>query len=117
VWWKILKKLTLFEPFTSDIDIHVREALDNYFFHRLDPGSFTKACLANDLVGAAGRAHPINLSSLGYIGKWLQHNAPHGSWGSYEIVEAWISGNKYYQEFEKNHVWEILGDKNAISKF
>lgn len=104
---------SLFEPLTMDIDIHIKEALDNYFFYRLNPGSFTMACLCNDLVGAASRAHPTNLSSIGHIGKWLLHNAPYGSWGSQELVEEWLVGGEFYQKFEKNRVFDILQGKEV----
>ena len=98
----------MFDPFTTDIDKHVQEALTNYFLHRLDPGSFTTSCLCNDLVGASLRAHPINLQSIGYIGKWLMHNAPAGSWGNADLVKDWMNGGEYYQRFEKSRMWDIL---------
>ena len=30
------------------------------------------------------------LRSWQAIAKWIMHSAPHGSWGSYELIEKWI---------------------------
>lgn len=63
-----------------------------YFMHGISPGSFFKAVLANDLMMAAERSHPANnWTEIMNISKWMRHNAPSISIGSFENVDAWLA--------------------------
>jgi hypothetical protein len=92
------------------IDRNVTEAIANYLVHGWDAGSFTMACLRNDLATAAISAHPSSLKSLGHIGQWLALSAPEGSWGSRQMVEGWQAGNDYRQAFERALTWARLNE-------
>jgi len=52
-------------------------------------GDFFTAIINNDLVGAFGRADSTNASLMNVYASWLHNVAPHGSWGSKEVVEKW----------------------------
>jgi hypothetical protein len=66
--------------------------LMNYLVNGWTPGSFHLALFENDLVGAANHTHVANRWEwIVDFMKWLQNNAPHGSWGSPEAVREWLA--------------------------
>lgn len=87
---------------------HTQAALERYFTHALEPGSFLMAVLTNDLYSAALRADSLNSTSLTEIVKWLWFEAPPGSFGSSEQVNDWLNKGDSFQEFSKRLVIDIL---------
>ena len=82
--------------------------LYGYFMHGLSPGSFLRAVIANDLAWAAERSHPSNnWTEIANMAKWLRHNAPAGSAGSFENVDAWLA----LSEEERDKILNELGWK------
>ena len=99
------------DPHFIQIPDHARAALEMYFKQGFAPGSFCTAVLANDLNAAAHRADPWNRANLADIARWVQHNAPRGSWGSYEAVEGWLSKNKHYENYQRELTFNILKEE------
>ena len=99
-----------------------RDEIHNYFIKGWPPGSFHTAVLANDLTGAVFKSHPMNeWKQIREFVKWVFANAPDGSWGSYENVDAWlklstatrrkICENIGWLVTEKELTWKIVSDK------
>ena len=83
-------------------------AFRRYWDHALPPGSFATAVLANDLYGAAARADGWNRPELAHVIQWVEFHAPRGSWGSYEVVNSWLTKNEAFEAWQKNLVARIL---------
>jgi hypothetical protein len=95
---------------------HTREALEDYFFYGYQPGSFLYSVLINDLIGACTHCDHVNREAIVDIVKWLLHRAPHGSWGSREMVQNWTANEKqcrttFVDEWEKRTMWETLQER------
>ena len=69
---------------------HARESIENYLMLGWNPGGFMSAMFAGDLFRAAGSGDQANGPSMQGIAKWIMHSSPHGSWGSYELIEKWV---------------------------
>ena len=69
---------------------HLEESLTLYAEHGVPTGDFLRACLANDLLEAAGRADGQNIHNLGVIAAYIYNELPRGSHGSREAVDAWL---------------------------
>lgn len=94
----------------------MQATIGNYLCWGLDPGSFTTAVLANDLIQASLRADHWNSARLPDIAKWIYYNAPDASTGSYERVHAWIADinevrSTWFAEQEKARVWAVLSGR------
>ena len=97
---------------SRNIPDHVREALERYFVHGFAPGGFCSAVLANDLMSAVQKADHWNQLNLSDIANWVLHNAPNGSWGSYEHVQGWLDKNEFFQENQKRLIVKILKEED-----
>lgn len=95
--------------------------VENYILHGLHPGGMFTSIFANDILSASLRSHPKNdWNELIELCKWISHNAPTASWGSYEAVDAWckmdadartkICENKGL----RTTAWDILKDKDPV---
>ena len=88
-----IKSIGFFETF-EHWPVHdewVKE-LYNYFIKGYPPGSFHSACFENNLYRAACTTHISNRwENITAMMKWLGAEAPLGSWGSYEKVDAWLT--------------------------
>lgn len=73
---------------------HMQDGFKRYFEDRIPMGSFGMAVVSNDLKEAFGRADEVNRERMFDIVSWLYNNAPIGSWGSPENVEAWLAARK-----------------------
>jgi len=93
---------------------HTHRALLDYFNNRWEPGSFLMAVLQNDLMQASFRADHINKTKIPEIAAWIYHNAPTGSWGSYERIQGWIAKNEYQQNYEQQRLVNILAGKENV---
>ncbi len=58
------------------VDIDLDKILDGYFYHGLNPGSFYKAVIHNDLRTALFNAHPlIDLkTTIQFIDLWMKYH-------------------------------------------
>lgn len=72
---------------------HDIEALEFYVYHRIEPGSFLRSVLENDLKGAIGRADHINSEHLREIVMFMYQVLPAQSQGSPEKVHNWLHPN------------------------
>lgn len=93
------------------------EPLHHYLIHGLHPGGMFTSILANDVLLAVQRSHPANdWNQLAGICKWIGHNAPRESYGSYEAIERWckLDSDSRQRACERagiqTTVWDILKD-------
>jgi hypothetical protein len=66
------------------------DTIKQYVEHRLEPGSFVRAVLENDLMSAIFKAHPLMLPHLKYVCMYVWWEIPSECWGSREKVNAWL---------------------------
>lgn len=97
---------------------HTQESLERYFVHGLPPGGFVEAVLAGELYRAVAKADPWNKKTLAAIVTWIAVNAPPNSYGSYDVVEAWLADadgrrTRWVKQREKEMVWETLKEENV----
>lgn len=67
--------------------------LQRYLEHRIEPGSFLRAVLENDLKGAIGRFSMSDHLELFRVVKFLYNEFPGALWGSEEKVARWLAGD------------------------
>jgi len=60
-----------------------------YVEEGISPGSFLKAVLANDFMGAVGRADSSNSELLREWAMFVYNYLPENCWGSYDVVKEW----------------------------
>lgn len=77
-----------FRGFT--IPAYMRDALQRYIEHGEPPGDFLTAVISNNLLEAVSRADDHNQINLPAYVAYLYNEAPPGSWGSPEKMQAWI---------------------------
>lgn len=87
---------------------YTKEAFERYFENGWLPGSFGTAVLSNNLERAVISADNVNKKCLADIVEWLHHTAPQGSWGSEDAVAGWAQRNKYFEEYQKQRVIDVL---------
>lgn len=75
----------------SNIPEHMHEGIINYVEHGIHPGSFLYAVFGNSLVDAASQADDINKYHLLAYAALIYNGLPWDCWGSYDVVEKWIS--------------------------
>ena len=66
-------------------------AVLRYFNDRIQPGDFLESLLENDFMAACQYADEQNLVALPAWAALLYNEAPSGSCGSHEKVEAWLA--------------------------
>lgn len=84
-------------PFTETLLLcpeRFRGGLQRYLEHRIAPGSFLRAVLENDLMGAVGHADEESARELKALVQWLWQEMPSNLWGSKERVAAWLKPGK-----------------------
>jgi len=74
---------------------HMMAGLLRYIEHRVMPGDFLQAVLANDLKDAVGRADNTNINILHVYVTFLYNEAPAKCWGSREAIAAWIKPREF----------------------
>lgn len=67
-------------------------AVQRYIEQGIEPGSFMRALLSNDLRGAIARADGMNIARIPHWVVWMENNLPGASWGSVQNYEGWIEG-------------------------
>lgn len=66
-------------------------AVQCYIENGLEPGSFMRALLCNDLRGAIARADGMNIARIPHWVVWMENNLPGAAWGSAQNYENWIA--------------------------
>lgn len=69
----------------------LRLSLDLYATAGVMPGAFLFAVLSNELIPAFSRADPDAMVALPAIATYVDCHLPAGSWGSRDLVRAWIA--------------------------
>ena len=69
----------------------LQPGMQRYIEQGIEPGSFLRYVLENDLFRALGRADDQNRYLLWDICSWIYNEAPMDCWGNKEKVAAWIS--------------------------
>lgn len=69
----------------------VRQTLDDYGKHGLQPGAGVRAILAGDLFGAIARVDVDTMAALPAIVTYVERFLPRNSYGTSERVDAWIA--------------------------
>lgn len=67
----------------------VLEALVRYKDFHVNPGSFARAVISNDLITSVQRADSKSLKALPQIAAWAFTELPNDAWGSCEKFKAW----------------------------
>ena len=80
-----------FEDEYAAIPAHMQASLIDYVNKGVIPGDFLQAVLANDLVGAVGRADGHNLPLLPQYVRWLYSKAPVICTGSRQAIKEWAA--------------------------
>lgn len=88
------------EPFLPE---HIRDAMKLYLEDGVEPGSFLTAVLSNDLRRAVLLADKTNLQHLTNIVSYCYSCVPCISWGSPELVEAWLKRFRVPQTLEETN--------------
>ena len=70
---------------------HVAKTIDLYVEHGLEPGSFTRACLENNLREAVLRADSLNMANIPHIVAYMWNKIPAECWGSPSRVDSWLT--------------------------
>lgn len=73
------------------IPFHMHEGMLRYIEHGVEPGSFLKAVLMNDMMRACEKADSENQDRLFDYARYLYCAAPRGSFGSPENVAEWMA--------------------------
>jgi len=82
------------EPRLSACPERFRAGLNRYLVDRIAPGSFLRAVLENDLMGAVGHADEESAKELKALVSWLWQEMPSNLWGTKERVSAWLKPGK-----------------------
>ena len=69
----------------------IKEAIDRYVQHGIQPGDFLRAVLSNDLKGSFARADEDNRRDLFAIVGYMYNHTPSACQGSPDRVDAWIA--------------------------
>jgi len=70
----------------------IKDGIDLYVTHGIQPGGFLRAVLENDLLRAVQRADAESLAALPVIVCYLYSNVRADCWGSRPAVAEWLAG-------------------------
>lgn len=82
------------------------QTLEHYLMRGFAPGGFATSMLANDLIGAVGRADFWNKPAIVEIAEEIVRHCPMSAYGSYEAVEEWL--NDKDDRRSKYATWKML---------
>lgn len=68
----------------------LRDGVRQYIKYGIKPGAFLTAVIEGDLYEARARADMWNATRLMQIAKWFADHAPAESFGSPELMAAWM---------------------------
>jgi len=66
-------------------------AVQRYIEQGIEPGSFMRALLSNDLRGAVSSADGMNIVHIPHWVVWMENNLPSVTWGSADRYDAWVT--------------------------
>lgn len=69
---------------------YMREGINRYIEHGIEPGSFLTAVIQNDFVNAVAQADDNNIRNLPAYANYFYNHAPSQCWGSAEVMNEWI---------------------------
>ena len=72
----------------------VVDTLERYVNHRIETGSFVRAVLENDFMGAFRCADIFNTRNMALVASYVYNYVPMSSKGSPETVSRWLKGKK-----------------------
>jgi hypothetical protein len=82
----------------SKLPEHLVGGFRRYIEDGIEPGQLIQAVIANDLMGAYGRADILSKLAMEDILGFVYNEMPSTSHGSREILAAWIAANSGVQE-------------------
>lgn len=74
----------------SKIPTHMREGLECYVEHHVEPGRFLRAALENNFVLAVGYTDMADIKHFIELANVLYNELPGNCWGSKEKVQNWL---------------------------
>ena len=77
---------------------HMKDGMNLYLEHGVEPGSFLYSVLTNNLKEACARADHVNAQYLTNIVSYCYNNIPSDAWGSEEKVEAWMEKKRKHDD-------------------
>lgn len=98
------------------VDQNIKDSLNRYLHHGIQPGGFLAAVLCNDLFGAFARADAHNKQHMDNILSYVYHELPQVCWGDRKIMAEWISKGERFQEFQKQHLIDTLAQDHTNAK-
>ena len=75
----------------SRLPTHMQDGMRLYIERGIPPGSFHRAVLSNDLMGAFKRADDVNTAAMVDYARFLYNEAPGGCFGSPDHVKDWLA--------------------------
>lgn len=78
---------------SKGIPSHTAHTIQNYIVDRLQPGSFIRAVVRNNLMDAFSYADVENLEAIKEIVMYFYNYAPMECWGSEENYNNWMGRN------------------------
>jgi len=84
-------------PRPSELSESLYAGLTRYVEERLPTGSFLRAVLCNDLIGAIGRADSESVGDLQALVSFLFNEVRSDCYGSPEVVDRWLAGREVAQ--------------------
>ena len=94
----------------KNVPSHTVEALERYWNHGFEPGSFLMSLLMGDLYAAVARADHWNKGNFAAIVDYVVMEGPEGSWGSEYAVRNWIAKGDAFQNYQRRRVVNILSN-------
>ena len=83
-----------------DLPIYMISGMVNYLVHHVEPGSFMRSLLENDLYESARRADPQNRMILPMWAEFLRMEVPRQACGSKEVVRLWLENKPKKEDTE-----------------
>lgn len=80
------------------VPLETADQIVHYIHNGVQPGSFVRAVLENDLITAVRKGDIENRAALSRIVEYLYNTCPRGAWMSEAQVEAWLGAHRLYGE-------------------
>lgn len=100
----------------ADAPAHILDGINRYVLNGIEPGSFVKAVLSNDLAGALTRADTASWRGIHDILEYCRCEIPAICWGSPARVKLW-QGMKSPAKNAGDVVEEIVGFTKEYSAY
>lgn len=92
---------------------HIQNSFEMYLVHGIEPGSFVRSAIENDLVQSVRRADAINIKYIVHIATWITFNMPVDSWGNNKNVQDWMNDvdnirSDYVRDLKEKIFWKTV---------